>query len=55
MHFFSPVPVMPLVELIRGSATTDETEAAIRELTEALGKKAHRLRRTGRGSSSIGS
>jgi len=39
MHFFSPVPVMPLVELIRGSATTDETEAAIRDLTEALGKK----------------
>jgi len=39
MHFFSPVPVMPLVELIRGSATTDETEAAIRELTEVLGKK----------------
>jgi 3-hydroxybutyryl-CoA dehydrogenase len=39
MHFFSPVPVMPLVELIRGSATTDDTEAAIRELADALGKK----------------
>ena len=39
MHFFSPVPVMPLVELIRGTATTDATEGAIRELTEALGKK----------------
>jgi 3-hydroxybutyryl-CoA dehydrogenase len=39
MHFFSPVPVMPLVELIRGSATTDATEAAIRELTEGLGKQ----------------
>ncbi len=39
MHFFSPVPVMPLVELIRGAATTDATEALIRELTEALGKK----------------
>jgi 3-hydroxybutyryl-CoA dehydrogenase len=39
MHFFSPVPVMPLVELIRGSATTDETEEAIREVTEALGKQ----------------
>jgi 3-hydroxybutyryl-CoA dehydrogenase len=39
MHFFSPVPVMPLVELIRGAATTDETEASIRELTGALGKK----------------
>jgi 3-hydroxybutyryl-CoA dehydrogenase len=39
MHFFSPVPVMPLVEMIRGSATTEATESAIRELTEALGKK----------------
>ena len=39
MHFFSPVPVMPLVELIRGAATTDATEMAIRELTDALGKK----------------
>jgi 3-hydroxybutyryl-CoA dehydrogenase len=39
MHFFSPVPVMPLVELIRGSATTDATEGEIRELTEALGKQ----------------
>ena len=39
MHFFSPVPVMPLVELIRGAATTDETEQSIRELTAALGKQ----------------
>ena len=39
MHFFSPVPVMPLVEVIRGAATTDATAAAIRGLTEALGKK----------------
>ncbi|MEO7229334.1 MAG: 3-hydroxyacyl-CoA dehydrogenase NAD-binding domain-containing protein [Candidatus Limnocylindrales bacterium] len=39
MHFFSPVPVMPLVELIRGAATTDATETAIREVTDALGKK----------------
>ena len=39
MHFFSPVPVMPLVELIRGSATTNATEAAIRELTQELDKK----------------
>jgi 3-hydroxybutyryl-CoA dehydrogenase len=39
MHFFSPVPVMPLVELIRGASTTDETEAAIRALTEELGKQ----------------
>jgi 3-hydroxybutyryl-CoA dehydrogenase len=39
MHFFSPVPVMPLVELIRGSATSDETEAAIRALAAELGKQ----------------
>jgi 3-hydroxybutyryl-CoA dehydrogenase len=39
MHFFSPVPVMPLVVLIRGSTTTDATESAIRDVTEALGKK----------------
>lgn len=39
MHFFSPVPVMPLIELIRGSATTDETEAAVRALAAELGKQ----------------
>ncbi|HEX8026328.1 MAG TPA: 3-hydroxyacyl-CoA dehydrogenase NAD-binding domain-containing protein, partial [Candidatus Limnocylindrales bacterium] len=39
MHFFSPVPVMPLVEMIRGAATTDATEAAIRDLTGQLGKQ----------------
>jgi len=39
MHFFSPVPAMPLVELVRGHATTSETEAAIRVLTDELGKK----------------
>ena len=39
MHFFSPVPVMPLVELIRGAATSDETEAAIRDLSADLGKQ----------------
>ena len=39
MHFFSPVPVMPLIELIRGSATDDSTEAAIRALAVELDKQ----------------
>ena len=39
MHFFSPVPVMPLVELIRGAATDDATEIAIRDLAAELGKQ----------------
>ncbi|MDO8485714.1 MAG: 3-hydroxyacyl-CoA dehydrogenase NAD-binding domain-containing protein [Candidatus Limnocylindrales bacterium] len=39
MHFFSPVPVMPLVELIRGPQTADATETAIRGLAERLGKQ----------------
>jgi 3-hydroxybutyryl-CoA dehydrogenase len=39
MHFFSPVPVMPLIELIRGPDTTDATETAIRDLAAALGKQ----------------
>jgi len=39
MHFFSPVPVMPLIELIRGSETGDATEAAIRKLAVRLGKQ----------------
>jgi 3-hydroxybutyryl-CoA dehydrogenase len=39
MHFFSPVPVMPLIELIRGSATDDATEAAIRALAVELDKQ----------------
>jgi len=39
MHFFSPVPVMPLIELIRGAATDDATEAAIRGLAADLGKQ----------------
>jgi 3-hydroxybutyryl-CoA dehydrogenase len=39
MHFFSPVPVMPLIELIRGSATSDETEAAVRAVAAEMGKQ----------------
>ena len=37
MHFFSPVPVMPLVELVRGRATSDATVMAIRDLASELG------------------
>jgi 3-hydroxybutyryl-CoA dehydrogenase len=39
MHFFSPVPIMPLVELVRGSATTDQTAETVRGLSAELGKK----------------
>ena len=39
MHFFSPVPVMPLIELIRDQATADETVEVIRALSAALGKQ----------------
>jgi 3-hydroxybutyryl-CoA dehydrogenase len=38
MHFFNPVPVMRLVEVIRGRQTSDDTAAAIVELTKELGK-----------------
>lgn len=38
MHFFNPVPVMKLVEVIRGLATSDKTAAAIVQLVEDLGK-----------------
>ncbi len=38
MHFMNPVPVMELVELIRGIATGEDTFQAIRELTVKLGK-----------------
>jgi 3-hydroxybutyryl-CoA dehydrogenase len=38
MHFFNPVPVMKLVEIIRGLATTDEVYATVKKLTEDLGK-----------------
>jgi len=39
MHFFSPVPVMPLVEIIRSQATSDETVDAVRALSGELGKQ----------------
>ncbi|HZT18990.1 MAG TPA: 3-hydroxyacyl-CoA dehydrogenase NAD-binding domain-containing protein, partial [Dongiaceae bacterium] len=38
MHFMNPVPLMPLVELIRGLATDDETFAVIKDLAEKLDK-----------------
>lgn len=40
MHFMNPVPVMKLVEVIRGIATSDETYDKVRVLTEKLGKTA---------------
>lgn len=38
MHFMNPVPVMKLVEIIRGYSTSDETTNTITELSKAIGK-----------------
>src|SRR6059036_1392960 len=38
MHFFNPVPLMSLVEVVRGLETSDETAEAITELARDLGK-----------------
>ena len=38
MHFMNPVPMMKLVEIIRGLGTSDETTAAVMEVAESLGK-----------------
>jgi len=38
MHFMNPVPVMKLVEIIRGLATTEDTYVTVRELAEKMGK-----------------
>jgi 3-hydroxybutyryl-CoA dehydrogenase len=38
MHFFNPVPMMSLVEVVRGKETSDETAEAITELARDLGK-----------------
>ena len=38
MHFMNPVPIMQLVEIIRGYSTTDETTKTIMELSRKLGK-----------------
>ena len=39
VHFFNPVPVMGLIELIRGLATADSTVAAVEDYARALGKQ----------------
>ena len=38
MHFFNPVPVMPLVEVVHGESTSVETHTAIAALSQELGK-----------------
>jgi hypothetical protein len=38
MHFMNPVPVMPLVEIIRGMATSDATFQRVEELAKRMGK-----------------
>jgi 3-hydroxybutyryl-CoA dehydrogenase len=40
MHFMNPVPIMTLVEVIRGIATSDETYRKVEELSKAMGKTA---------------
>jgi 3-hydroxybutyryl-CoA dehydrogenase len=40
MHFMNPVPVMVLVEVIRGLATSDETTASVLSLAQQVGKRA---------------
>ncbi|MBI1904742.1 MAG: 3-hydroxybutyryl-CoA dehydrogenase [Rhodocyclales bacterium] len=44
MHFFNPVPMMALVELIRGLQTSDATYAAVEALTKAVGKTSVQVR-----------
>jgi 3-hydroxybutyryl-CoA dehydrogenase len=39
MHFFNPVPLMKLVEIVRGLQTSDETHREVHELAERLGKE----------------
>ncbi len=39
MHFFNPVPLMKLVEIVRGLQTADETHGAVHELVERLDKE----------------
>ncbi|WP_028610799.1 3-hydroxybutyryl-CoA dehydrogenase [Paenibacillus harenae] len=44
MHFMNPVPVMPLVEIIRGLRTSDETHSTVTGLAQAIGKTAVSVR-----------
>ena len=44
MHFFNPVPVMALVELIRGQQTAEPTYAAVEALTKKIGKSPVKVR-----------
>jgi 3-hydroxybutyryl-CoA dehydrogenase len=44
MHFFNPVPVMQLVELIRGLATSDATYVAVEAITKKIGKAPVKVR-----------
>jgi 3-hydroxybutyryl-CoA dehydrogenase len=44
MHFFNPVPVMQLVELIRGLATSDATYAAVEAVAKKIGKTPVKVR-----------
>lgn len=39
MHFFNPVPMMALVEIIRGLQTSDATHQAVQDMSKALGKE----------------
>jgi 3-hydroxybutyryl-CoA dehydrogenase len=45
IHFFSPVPMMKLVELVRGYQTSDETLAAARNFAEEVGKTCVEVKR----------
>ena len=55
MHFMNPVPVMQLVEVIRGLATSDETTQRVLELSKARRQDAGRGEGLSRASSPTGS
>jgi len=44
LHFFNPVPVLELVEVIRGLQTTDDTQARVTEFARRLGKQVVQVR-----------